>query len=221
MPFFAVGVVSLSCSKLNALKGSVFYVALHLEHPTNECGIANYHSYTPTWHIVTFRHRVELYTTVFCTLYLHDAHWVFIQNQRIRIIVYNNNIMTLSKINKFFVGFSSGISTCWHVWIVCPQKLHLAQIHFLQRIKIGLPTVILTQVIIRYLCTKDFVYGCVGWITWIRNKHFVARIAECQSGIHYSFLATYDGLNLAHSVEFYSVCALIESSHGFTQLRKS
>ena len=132
---------------------------------------------------MTLAQRVELNATILSTWHLHDTHRMLVEDKRIRIVIHHYNVMVFGKLHQSLVGFHTCISTSRHVRIVGPHQFHMTEVHFLQGIKVWLPIIILTQVIIGNLSTQYLVDGSIGRIARIWYEYLVTRIAESQGDV--------------------------------------
>ena len=104
---------------------------------------------------MTLRHGVELNTAVLGARHLQDAEMFFAEDERVRIIVDHNDAMFLGKAYQALVGLATCTTTRRHVGIVRPHEFYTAQVHLFQFVEVRLPTVILTQVVVHNLRTKN------------------------------------------------------------------
>ena len=141
----------LSRSELDTTERTAIDIALDLHDPLDKLGVGETHTHTPTWHVVGFRHRVELDTAVLRTRYLKDTQMLLTQDEAVGIIVDYHDAMRLGKLHQTLIGLTTGTTSCRHVGIVGPHELHLREIHLLQFVEVGLPTVVLTQIIVHDL----------------------------------------------------------------------
>lgn len=77
----------------------------------------------------------------------------FTKNKTIRVIVDHNYVMIHSELHQALVGLTMCPSASRHIWIVGPHELHSCEVHILQFVKVRLPSVVLTQVVVHNLCT--------------------------------------------------------------------
>ena len=129
--------------------------------------------------------------------------------------------MTTSKVDQLFVGLHTSIAACRHVRIVCPHQLHAVEIHLLKLFEVGLPSIILAQIVVYDLGPENLAQRGVSRITGIWHQHLVARIAESESGMQNALLATDKRLNLSLRVEVYIIPTLIEICHSLSQFRNT
>ena len=219
MPLVGVVEHRLGSSQLNASEASVVDVALHLQNPRDEGLVARNHRHTPARHVVALAQRIEFDAAVLGTRHLHDAHRVFVEDERIWIVVHHHDVVFLGEGYQLFVGLSLRHSACRHVRIVGPHQLHVAQVHLLQGVEVGLPSVVLTQVVVGNLGTQNLVDGGVGGIARVRDEHLVARVAEGERYVQDAFLAAYERLYLRSPVKVYIIPSLVETSHSLSQFR--
>ena len=161
---------------------------------------------------------IELDAAVLSSRHLHDAHRVLVEDERIWVVVYHHDVVLLGECHQLFVGFALCHTACRHVRIVGPHQFYVAQVHLFQSVEIGLPSVILSQIVVGNLGTQNLVDGGVGRVSRVRDKHLIARVAEGERYVQNAFLATYEGLDFCNPVEVYIIPALIETSHCFAQL---
>ena len=153
--------------------------------------------------------------------HLHDTQRMLIEDERVRIVVHYEDVVLLGESHEFLKGLHPCIATCRHVRIVGPHHLHVCEIHTLELIEVGLPSVVFTEVIVDDLCTEDLVHCCISRITRIRDKHLVTGVAESKRDVHDTFLRTNDRLNLRHGVYFHAISTLVEACHSLVELRQS
>ena len=60
--------------------------------------------------------------------------------------------MTEGEIDKFLIEFGSGLGSCRHIRIIHPHDLDALQVHGLERIEIGQPSVFFLKVIGQDFC---------------------------------------------------------------------
>ena len=104
---------------------------------------------------MALRHRVEFDAAVFCSGNLQQGHRAFVEDERIGIVVHNHYIVGTGELHQPHVCLASGVSSGRHVGIVCPHQLHSGEVHAFQFLKIGLPGIVLTQIVIHYLRTEN------------------------------------------------------------------
>ena len=156
MPSLVV-LVSLCSSQLDATEGSALDVRLHLQNPLDELRIRGTEAHTPTRHIMTLRHRVELDAAVLGTRNLQDGEVFLAEDKAIGVIVDHNDVIRAGKPHDTLIGLHAGTTTRWHIGIVGPEQFDVRSMMYdiLQLVKIGLPTIVLAQVIVDNLCTQD------------------------------------------------------------------
>ena len=219
MPSLVVVIQRLGSSQLNTTEGTTLNVTLHLQYPLDKLWVRQAHTYTPTGHVMTLRHRVELNTAVLGAWHLHNAHVLLAQDKRVRVIVHHHNVVILGKLHQSLVGFHTGTSACRHIGIVGPHQLHLREIHLLQLVEIRLPTVVLTQIVVYDFGTQNLAERCVGGIAGIGHQHLVARVYKGQGYMQYTLFRTNQRQYLSLPVELHVVPTLVEVSHGLAQFR--
>ena len=77
------------------------------------------------------------------------------QDKAVGVIVYHHDIVVLGKLHQTLVGFALSSATSRHIGIVGPHELHLREVHLLKLLKIGLPTIVLTQIVVHNLGPQD------------------------------------------------------------------
>ena len=110
-------------------------------------------------------------------------------------------MVSTCEVNQLLIQFASGASTCRHVGIVGPHEFHTLKVHCFQLVEIGMPSVILTQVVVHDLLSQNLAQRCVGRVAGIRNQHLVAWIAESEGDMQDSFLAADERLDFCRWVE--------------------
>ena len=155
MPFFAVSRQGFGCGELYTSERTAVDVALDFEYPRNESGIGDTHTHTPTRHVVALGHRIELYAAIFGIGNLHQREALFGENERIGIVVDDNDVVFLCKRHQTLISLTTCTPSGGHVGIVGPHEFHTAQVHLLQLIEIGLPSIILPQVVVHDLSSKN------------------------------------------------------------------
>ena len=115
------------------------------------------------------------------------------QDEAVRIIIHNNDAMLLGKLHQSFVGLHLRSATSRHIGIVGPKQTGLGgqspcsshrgdspRDNFFQLVEIGLPAIVLTQVVIHDIGTQNLRQRSIGRIARIGYQHAVARIDESQ-----------------------------------------
>ena len=223
VPLVAV-VVSLGSSQLDTTEGAALDVALHLQYPRDELGIGGTHADTPAGHVVTLRHGVELDAAVLGTRHLQDAEMLLAQDEGVRIVVHHHDVVATSHLHQTLVGGALRTTARRHVGIVRPQQPTLQRLtaqQFLQLVEVGLPAVVLLQIVIDDIGSQQFRERGVGGITRIGHQHRVAGIDERQRDMQDALLGTYQRQQLALVVEVNIVPTLVESCHRLTQFGSS
>ena len=77
------------------------------------------------------------------------------QDEAVRIIIHYNDVMLLGKLHQSLVGLHLGSATSRHIGIIGPHELHLREVHLLQLVEVGLPAIILAQVIVHDIGTQN------------------------------------------------------------------
>ena len=126
--------------------------------------------------------------------------------------------MPACEIHKSLVCLHPRIAASGHVGIVCPHQFHPRQVHLLQLLEVGLPSVVLHEVVVHHLRSENLAQRGVGGITGIGHEHFLAGIDEGESDVEYALLRTDKWLNLCGGIEFNSIPSLIEIRHCLAQL---
>ena len=167
------------------------------------------------------RHRVELDTAVFGTWYLKQRHRLLVEDEAIGIVVDDDDVVILCKLHQSLVGLTTRIATRRHVGIVGPHQLHVREIHLLQFVEVGLPPIVLTQVVIHNLRTQYLRERCIGGIARIGHEHLVARIHESEGDVEDTLLRTDERLYLRLGVEIDIIPTLVEVGHRLAELWRS
>ena len=220
MPLVAVA-VSLGSGKLYAAEGAALDVRLDLQNPLNELGIRGTETDAPAGHVVTLRHRVELNAAVLGTRYLEDAQVLLAEDERVGIVVDDDDAVLTCEAHQTLVGLAAGAATCRHVGIVGPHQFHTREVHPLQFVEVGLPTVVLAQVVVHNLRTENLRERRVSGIAGIGHQHLVAGIDEGQRDVQDALLRADERQNLGFRVEVDVVPALVESGHRRAQLGRT
>ena len=147
--------VSLSSSELDATEGAALDVRLHLQNPLNELGVRGTEANAPTRHVMAFRHGVELDAAVLGARHLQDGEMLLAEDEAVGVVVDHDDVVVLSKLDQTLVGLALGTSACRHVGIVRPHQLDAREIHLLQLVEVGLPAVVLAQVVVHNLGTQN------------------------------------------------------------------
>ena len=129
--------------------------------------------------------------------------------------------MLLGECDESFVGFATGVATGRHIGIVGPHQSDKREVHLLQFVKVGLPSVVLTQIVIDNLGTENLAQRRVCRITGIGHQHLFAWIDKGQCHMQNAFLRTNERLHLGLRVNIDTIPALVESCHCLTQLRRT
>ena len=125
--------------------------------------------------------------------------------------------MFTRKRHQSFVSLTTCIATCRHIGIVGPHQFHMRQVHLLQFVEIGLPTVIFTEIIVHNLCAQYLTQRRVCGITRIGHEHLITRIDESQRHVQDAFLATDKRLYLCCRVQVHIIPTFVEVCHRLTQ----
>ena len=214
MPFIRIRPHGLRRSQLYAPESSRIDVALHFQYPRDESRIADAHPHTPSRHIVSLRHGIELYAAVFGTGHLQQAQLLsLVEDKRVRIVVDNHDSMPAGKVDQPDIGLPAGVTAGRHVRIIRPHQADTAQIHPLQCVEIGLPSPFLPQVVGHDLCSEQPGEGCVGGITGIRDKHLFAGIDKGQGDVQDTFLRSDKRLYLGQRIHLHAIPVFIEVGH--------
>ena len=94
----------------------------------------------------------------------------------------------------------------------------MAEVHLLELLEVGLPVVFGQEVVVDYLCAKQFRETCIGGIAGIGHENFISDIDKCQSNMQDALLAAYEGLYFAVGIEVDTIPAFVESAHCLAQL---
>ena len=170
---------------------------------------------------MALRHRVELDAAVFRPGHLEDAHRVVVEDERVRVVVDHENVVLLGEGDELLEGLHARVAARGHVRIVGPHHLHARQVHALELVEVGLPPVVLTEVIVDDLRAEDLVHSRISGIAGIGDEHFVAGVAEGEGDIHDTLLGADDGLDLGHGIHRHAIDALVEACHGAVELRQA
>ena len=137
---------------------------------------------------MALRHRVELYAALLCPWHLQQRYRTLVEYERVRVVVDHHYVVATREIDQSLVGLHACIASCGHVWIVGPHQLDVREVHLLQLLKVGLPTVVFLQVVVDHLCTKNLAQRRVGGIARIWHEHFLAWIDEGEGDVQNAFL---------------------------------
>ena len=80
---------------------------------------------------------------------------MLVDDERVGIVIYDDDIMLLGETDELDVCLHHGIAACRHVRVIRPHQSHSVEIHFLKLFPVWLPTFVLTQVIIDYLLSEN------------------------------------------------------------------
>ena len=157
MPFITVG-ISLCGGELEWAESSAVDIALDAQYPFHESGVCGQQAHAPSWHVVAFRHGVELNAAFLGAWNLKDAQvFSLIENEAVGVVIHDDDVVAAGKIHKLLIELTGGTTAGRHVGIVCPHDFHTVQIHRLQLFEVGLPSFLFQQVVIQNLGAEDAV----------------------------------------------------------------
>ena len=145
---FLFGFQGVGGCQLHGAEHAAVDVALHFQYPLHKVGVACQHTDTPARHIVALAHGVELDATLFGARHTEDAEGVVVQDEAVRVIVYNHDVLAACKVHQLCIKFRGGVSSGRHVRIVGPHQLYAAHVHLFQFVEVGHPAVFLFQVVV-------------------------------------------------------------------------
>ena len=220
VPLLAVAVGFGRC-QLYAAESSAVDVALDFQYPLDELGVRGAQAHTPARHVVALRHRVELNAAVLGAGHLQERQRMVVQDEGVGVVVHHDDAMVLCEPHQALVGLHACCAAGGHVGIVGPHQLDAAQVHLLQRVEVGLPAVVLHQVVVHDLGTENFAERRVGGIAWIGHEYLLAGVDEGQRGVQDALLAADERLYLGLRVQLHAVPAQVEVGHGLAQFGRS
>ena len=94
-------VFGFQCSgggELHGAEHAAVDVALHFQYPLHEVGIRGKHADTPARHVVALAHGVELYATLLGAGDAEDADGVFVQDEAVRVVVHDDDVLAAGKV---------------------------------------------------------------------------------------------------------------------------
>ena len=164
-------------------------VRLHTQHPVNVFLPAHHDTLSPACHRVALRHRVEFQANILRSLDLHDRQRLVVEDERIRIVVDDDDAVTTSEIDDARQEFERCAMTGWHMGIIDPHHLHIVYAwSILKGGEVRLPIVFVFEIIFDDFCTDQFAYRRIGRITRIGDEHLIARIEQRHRDVHDAFL---------------------------------
>ena len=118
------------------------------------------------------------------------------KNERVGVVVDDDDMMFTGKLNQSLVGLHLSASACRHVRIVSPENaegrtLRLEVYEFLELCEVRLPGIMLVQVVVDNIGPQDFLQRGIGGIARIRHQNAVAGIYQCKRSMQYTFLRAY------------------------------
>ena len=139
------------------------------------------------------------------------------EDERVRIVVHNHDAVILGKLHQAFVGFTLGTASRRHVGIIGPHQFHSREVHLLQLLEVGLPTVVLAQIVVHDIRTEDLRERGVGGVAGIGHQHAIPRIHEGQRHVEDTLLRADQRQHLGLPIQIYIVPTLVEESHRLAQ----
>ena len=144
-----------------------------------------------------------------------------VEDKRVGVVVHHHDAMAACKIHQPLIGIHPRVAAGGHVGIVGPHQLHPAEVHRLQLVEVGLPPVVLTQVVVHYPRAENLAERGVGGIAGIGHEHTVAGVDEGEGDMEDALLAANEWQHLFGRVECHAIPPLIEIGHGTAQFRCS
>ena len=81
---------------------------------------------------------------------------MLIEDERVGIVVHHDDAVALGETHEPLVGLHPCIAASRHVGIVGPHQADAAEVHALQLVKVGLPPIVLAQVVVDDAGSKYF-----------------------------------------------------------------
>ena len=206
-------------SQLHGAEGARVDVALHLQDPFHKFRVRGQHAHAPSRHVVAFAHGIEFDAALLGTWHLQDAQPLMVEDEAVRVVVDDDDVVPLREVHQFFVGFATRVGTRGHVRIIAPKDFHARQVHLFQGIEIRLPSVFGQQVVVGDLLPEQFAERGVGGIAGVGHQHPVAGIGEGERHVQDAFLGADERLDFAVRVQVHAVPAFVECGHGAAQFR--
>ena len=128
--------------------------------------------------------------------------------------------MSLGKSHQSLKSFTACIASCRHIGIVHPQQFHPREVHLFQCFKVGLPAIVLPQIIVHNLCTENLAQTGIGRIPRIGHQHLITRVHKGQRCMQNTLLTAYQRLDFCLRIQRHTIPTLIESSHSLAQFRR-
>ena len=200
VPFIRVG-IGAGGSELKRTERAGVDVALHFENPTDESGVGGEQTDAPAGHVVALAHGVELDATVFGTGDLQDAQMFFSEDETVGVVVHNHDAVAAGEIHQFLVGLSARGGSGRHVGIVAPEEFHSFEVHVLQFLKVRLPVVLGSEIIVHHLAAEEAGERGVGRIAGIRDEHLLAGIDEGEGGVENALFGADERLDFSLGVQ--------------------
>ena len=170
---------------------------------------------------MALRHGVELDAAVFRTGHLQQRERLPVYDERVRVVVHNDNVMLSCKLHKPLVGSRLRVASRRHVRIVSPHEFHVREVERLYLLPVGLPCVVFAEVVVHNPLPEYFRERGVGGVSRVRDKHAVARVAEGERDVQDALLRPDERLYLALRVEADAIPASVEIRHRVAQLRRA
>ena len=206
-----LGIECLHGGQLHGAVHTAIDIALYLEYPADEGGVGGYHADAPSGHVVALAHGVELDAALLGSLHGEDAQGMVVEDEAVGIVVDDDDTLAAGKVDQALIQLGRGIGTGGHVGIVGPHELHTAEVHTLQLLEVGHPSILLLEVVVHHLGTEQTAQRGVGGVARIRHEHLFARVHESQRHVQYTLLGANEWLYLALGVELHAVPTLIKS----------
>ena len=93
----------------------------------------------------------------------------------------------------------------------------MAQVHLFQSIEIGLPPVVLQQIVVDDFCSEDFAERSVSGVAGIRHQHLFSGIDKGESDMQNTLLASNQWKYLVLGIQLHLVPPLVEVCHCLAQ----
>ena len=141
--------------QLHGTEHTAVDVALYFQYPLHEVGIRGKHADTPSRHVVAFAHGIEFYAALFGTRNTEDADGMFVQDETVGVVVYDDDVLAACEVHQFPVQFRCCVRPGGHIGIVGPHQFYTAHVHPFQFVEVGHPAVFFFQVIVHDLGTQN------------------------------------------------------------------
>ena len=158
--------------------------------------------------------RVELECGLHCALYLQEAQGLVVTDETVWVVVNEQDAVVGSKLHRTLKKLDGSLGTGRHIGVVHNHQLNTGGV---DSVEVGQPAVLVIEVILNNLATREGNCRAVGGVARVGNQHLVALINVCHADMHQTLLRTNQGENLVQTVELHIVVFLVPLSKCLAQ----